>query len=68
MELALITVKQVVELFILIISGVILQKTGVIKNDGKKLLSDILIRFGGDEVRFESYKKAKLDGVKRNGN
>ena len=45
MELALITVKQVVELFILIISGVILQKTGVIKNDGKKLLSDILIRF-----------------------
>ena len=41
MELALITVKQVVELFILIISGVILQKTGVIKNDGKKLLSDL---------------------------
>ncbi len=45
MELAIITVKQVLELFILIISGIFLYKKNVIREDGKKLLSDILIKF-----------------------
>ncbi len=45
MELAIITVKQVLELFVLIISGIFLYKKNIIKEDGKKLLSDILIKF-----------------------
>lgn len=45
MELAIITVKQVLELFVLIISGIFLYKKNIIREDGKKLLSDILIKF-----------------------
>ena len=45
MELAIITVKQVLELFVLIISGIFLYKKNIIREDGKKLLSDILITF-----------------------
>ena len=42
MELAIITVKQVLELFVLIISGIFLYKKNIIREDGKKLLSDII--------------------------
>ena len=45
MELAIITVKQALELFVLIISGIFLYKKNIIREDGKKLLSDILIKF-----------------------
>ena len=45
MELAIITVNQVLELFVLIISGIFLYKKNIIREDGKKLLSDILIKF-----------------------
>lgn len=45
MELAIISAKQVTELFILIFAGIILQRKKLITEDGKKLLSNLLINF-----------------------
>lgn len=45
MELALITAKQVLELFILIFSGVILYKVHVVKDEHKGVLAALLIDF-----------------------
>ena len=42
MELALITVKQVVVLFILIFAGFVCVKTKAVKMEGKKAFSDLL--------------------------
>ena len=43
MELALITVKQVVVLFILIFAGFVCVKTKAVKMEGKKAFSDLLL-------------------------
>lgn len=45
MELAAITLQQVMELFILILAGVILYKMHVIRSEQKGVLSAILIDF-----------------------
>ena len=46
MELALITVKQVVVLFILIFAGFVCVKTKAVKMEGKKALYELITIFG----------------------
>ena len=43
MDLAIIAAKQVLEMFLMILAGFICFKTGVIKEEGKKALSDLLL-------------------------
>lgn len=43
MDLAIITATQVIELFILILCGVVMYKTNIIKEEGKGILSNLLI-------------------------
>lgn len=43
MELAIITAQQVFILFLMILTGAIGFRTGIIKEDGKKVLSDMLL-------------------------
>ena len=45
MDLALITAKQVFELFILILCGVVIGKIKMVNEEGKGMLSNLLIYF-----------------------
>lgn len=45
MELAIITSKQVIELFLIIFAGMVLQKKKLILSDHKKMLSGLLVNF-----------------------
>ena len=45
MDLALITAKQVFELFILILCGVVIGKIKMVNEEGKGMLSNLLIFF-----------------------
>lgn len=55
MELALICLKQVCQLFILIFVGVIIKKTNIADDNGKKLLSSLLIKFAVPCLIVSSY-------------
>lgn len=55
MELALITAQQVAVLFILIFSGFICVKIGVIKMEGKKAFSDLLLYLVTPAMVINSY-------------
>lgn len=55
MELALICLKQVVQLFILILCGVVIEKSKTAGKDGKQLLSSLLIKFAVPCMIVNSY-------------
>lgn len=55
MELAIITAKQVLQLFILILAGVIVEKAGIVRGDQKKMLSSLLINVTVPMMVFVSY-------------
>lgn len=55
MELAGITAQQVTELFLLILAGYVGAKTGVIKQEGKKHFSDLLLYLVAPAMVFSSY-------------
>lgn len=63
MELALITARQVVELFILIAAGVLLKKVGMINGDNKRFLSDLLIKFVVPCMILSSYMGSYEDNI-----
>ena len=45
MQLAMITIQQVLVLFVLIFAGFICVKAGAVKREGKKAFSDLLVYF-----------------------
>ena len=45
MQLAMITIQQVLVLFVLIFAGFICVKAGAVKREGKKAFSDLLVHF-----------------------
>lgn len=55
MELAVITAKQVVVLFMLILAGFICTKSGAVKSEGKKALSDLLVYYIVPAMIIDSY-------------
>lgn len=55
MDLAIITATQVIELFILILCGAVLYKTNVIKEEGKGILSNLLIYLVIPAMIIDSY-------------
>lgn len=55
MDLALIAAKQVLEMFLMIFAGFVLGKAGVIKQEGKKALSDILLYLVVPAMIINSY-------------
>lgn len=55
MELAMITAKQVAELFLMIAAGAVLKKTGMMKSREKTFLSDLLIKFVVPCMILDSY-------------
>ena len=55
MDLALITAKQVFELFILILSGVVIGKIKMVNEEGKGMLSNLLIYFVVPFMIINSY-------------
>lgn len=63
MELALITARQVVELFILIAAGVLLKKVRMINGDNKRFLSDLLIKFVVPCMILNSYMGSYEDKI-----
>lgn len=66
MELALICLKQVAQLFILMGIGVIMDKTKIIDDNGKKLLSSILIKIAVPCLIISSYIGTSGDNVSSN--
>ena len=66
MELAIITARQVIELFILIAAGVLLKKIGMISKDTKRFLSDLLIKFVVPCMILNSYIGSYEDNVLSN--
>lgn len=54
-DLALITAKQVFELFILILSGVVIGKIKMVNEEGKGMLSNLLIYFVVPFMIINSY-------------
>lgn len=66
MELALICLKQVVQLFILILFGIIMDKTKMVNNSGKQILSSILINFAVPCMIVNSYFNSFNDDVSNN--
>lgn len=63
MELALITFEQVCILFLIILSGFVAAKTGVIKEEGKKVLSNLLVYLIMPGMILNSYM-TKFDSEK----
>lgn len=63
MELAVITSKQVLELFILIAAGVLLYKTHVVKSEHKGVLSGILIDFVVPCMVVNSFMGKSIDNA-----
>ena len=55
MDLALITAKQVFELFILILCGVVIGKIKMVNEEGKGMLSNLLIYFVVPFMIINSY-------------
>lgn len=55
MDLALIAAKQVLEMFLMIFAGFVCCKVGVIKQEGKKALSDILLYLVVPAMIINSY-------------
>ena len=55
MELAIITAQQVFILFLMILTGAIGFRTGIIKEDGKKVLSDMLLYLIAPAMLIDSY-------------
>ena len=66
MTLALITAKQVIVLFILIFSGFICVKTGVVKIEGRKAFSDLLVYFVVPCMIINSYLTEFDDNIFKN--
>ncbi|MDY4741692.1 MAG: AEC family transporter, partial [Lachnospira sp.] len=66
MELALITARQVIELFILIFCGLIIGKIKMVDGNGKKMLSDLLIYFVVPFMIISSYMSEYNDEIIRN--
>lgn len=63
MSLAIITAKQVAELFIMIAAGFVLKKTNMFGSDGKKIMSDLLIKFVVPCMILNSYIGSYDDSV-----
>ena len=57
MDLALITAKQVFELFILILCGVVIGKIKMVNEEGKGMLSNLLIYFVVPFMIINSYRR-----------
>ena len=55
MELALITAKQVIVLFFLILTGIAVVKTGILQLENKKILSNLLIQLVVPAMVLNSY-------------
>ena len=55
MELALITAKQVIVLFFLILTGIVVVKTGVLQLESKKMLSNLLVQLVVPAMVLNSY-------------
>ena len=55
MQLAFITARQVLILFLMIVAGFVCGKTGAIKPDGKKTLSDLLLYLVMPAMILDSY-------------
>ena len=55
MELALITAKQVIVLFFLILTGIVVVKTGILQLENKKILSNLLIQLVVPAMVLNSY-------------
>ena len=66
MTLALITAKQVIVLFILIFSGFICVKPGVVKIEGRKAFSDLLVYFVVPCMIINSYLTEFDDNIFKN--
>lgn len=55
MELALITAQQVLILFVMILTGAVCYRFGIVKEDGKRVLSDILLYLIAPAMLIDSY-------------
>ena len=55
MELARITAQQVLILFVMILTGAVCFRSGLIKEDGKRVLSDILLYLISPAMLIDSY-------------
>ena len=55
MELARITAQQVLILFVMILTGAVCFRSGLIKEDGKRVLSDILLYLIAPAMLIDSY-------------
>lgn len=55
MELALITAKQVIVLFFLILTGIVVVKTGVLQLENKRILSNLLVQLVVPAMVLNSY-------------
>ncbi len=55
MELALITAKQVIVLFFLILTGIVVVKTGILQLENKKILSNLLVQLVVPAMILNSY-------------
>ena len=54
MELARITAQQVLILFVMILTGAVCFRSGLIKEDGKRVLSDILLYLIAPDILIDS--------------
>lgn len=57
MELALITFKKLIEMFIILIAGIIGYKTKIITKDGNKVLSNVLLMVVNPAVLFMAFQQ-----------
>lgn len=55
MDLALLTLKQVAELFLLILAGYVCAKTGAVKMEGKRFFSDLMMSLTVPAMMLHSY-------------
>lgn len=66
MELAGITAYKISEMFVIIVMGAVGSKTGIITQDGKRRLSDVLLLIVSPVLIFTSYQK-EFDRMHLNG-